>query len=39
MMTSVLVALGLPVGVRIFFQGVILAIILLVNCRSDKLRK
>ena len=39
LMTSVLVALGLPVGVRIFFQGVILAIILLVNCRSDKLRK
>lgn len=39
LMTSVLVALGLPEGVRIFFQGVILAVILLANCRSDKLRK
>jgi ribose transport system permease protein len=39
LMTSVLVALGFPIGVRIFFQGCILAIILLVNCRSDKLRK
>ena len=39
LMTSVLVALGLPVGVRIFFQGVILAVILLVNCRSNRLRK
>jgi ribose transport system permease protein len=39
LMTSVLVSLGLPAGVRIFFQGLILAMILLVNCRSEKLRK
>lgn len=39
LMSSVLVALGLDAGVRIFFQGVILAIILVVNCRSAKLRK
>ena len=39
LLTSVLVALGLPIGVRIFFQGVILAVILLLNCRYDRLRK
>jgi ribose transport system permease protein len=38
LMTSVLVSLGLPVGVRIFFQGLILSVILLANCRSNSLR-
>lgn len=39
LMSSVLVALGLDVGVRKFFQGIILAVILIANCRSPKLRK
>lgn len=39
LMSSVLVALGLDVGVRKFFQGAILAVILVANCRSAKLRK
>jgi ribose transport system permease protein len=39
LLSSVLVALGLSVGVRIFFQGLILAVILVVNCSGEKLRK
>ncbi len=39
LMSSVLVALGLDPGVRTFFQGLILAVILIANCRSAKLRK
>ncbi len=39
LLTSVLVSLGLSAGVRIFFQGVILAVILMITCRDAKLKQ
>ncbi len=38
LLTSILIAVGLSAGVRTFFQGVILVLILMVNCRMPKLR-
>ena len=38
LLTSILVAVGLSAGVRTFFQGVILVVILLFNSRAPKLR-
>lgn len=39
LITSVLVALGLAPGVRAFFQGIILILLLIINCRSSSLRR
>lgn len=38
LLTNVLTACGLPEGTRTFFQGVILVGILMIQCRSPKLR-
>lgn len=37
-LTNVLTACGLPEGTRTFFQGAILVFILMIQCRSPKLR-
>lgn len=39
LLQSVLVALGLQAGVRTFFQGLILILVLIANCRDAKLRQ
>lgn len=38
LLTSILVAVGLSAGVRTFFQGIILVVILMFNSRAPKLR-
>ncbi len=39
LMNTVLTAVGMPEGTRNFLQGVILVLILLIQCRSPKLRQ